>query len=301
MPYSGLVGLVGTESITQSHDCWTLAFVPDPQKLATDNIEGYYNTLIQYVVDEKTSRNIQMVIQIGDSVDTGNDDGEWTIANTAMNKLDGEVDYMVAIGNHDYDDDTGSNRTATRFDTTYPLATHNAMTGAISDVYPTGKTHNTAIKKTIGAFTYLIINIEYLPRTAAITWAEDIITDHGTGVDYIFVATHDLLDKDGVRQSDTELTDLWNDLLSQDSRIRLVLSGHVGDGGSGLGVAARRTDGNVHQHVLNYQTFNGDIEDTGLVRFYTINQADHSVSVTTYNPITDTQLTDSQNQFTFNL
>ena len=298
MSFSGVTGFGGTRSMRKASDGWTLAFIPDPQKLST-NGDGNYDDLIQYVVDQKQARNIKMVLQIGDSVDRGNSNSQWAIADAAMSILDGKLPYLVSIGNHDYDDDKGIVRAATRFDAAYPIASFRNTNHFIDDVYPTNSTHNTAARITVGSYQYLFINIEHLPRTDAIAWANSIATNYGGSADYIIVATHNLLDPSGNREADAELTALWDNFLSQHSKIRLVLCGHVGGTG---GVVSRRTDGLVHQHMLNYQTDTGNnFNNSALVRFYHFNQSNHQVAVTTYNPITDTSLTDSQNQFTFSL
>lgn len=273
---------------------FTICVLPDLQKLTSNSDVDDYNDVIAYIVSQKTARNIQMVVDVGDTMDDGGDSAQVAIANAALAQLDGEIPYIIGIGNKDYNDATGASRTATNFNANYPLATYQTYDWFIDDEYPTGETTNIATKITVGDYTYLFISIEYLPRADALTWAQGIV-DSNTDADYIFVNTHAFLDSDGTRFTDSSITNLWNDFITQNDKIEIVWCGHV------MG-PQRRTDGNVHQHLHNEQDQTGnDYKDSAYIRFYEIDQTDHSVSVTTYNPLTDDQLTDSANQFTFNL
>lgn len=282
----------------QATQVFTIVMLPDTQRLC--NNPSVYDELIQYIVDQKVARNIKMVLHVGDTVDDGTNSSFHAIADSALAKLEGQIPFLIGIGNKDYDDGSGASRTASAFNAAHPLSMYQNYDWFIDDEYPTGETANTAAKITVGQTTYLFINIEYLPRTAAITWAQGIVDDN-PDADHIIVSNHYVLENNGVRGSNAAITDLWDDFLSQNAKIRLVLSGHVG-GTTTTPAAARRTDNGVHQHVLNPQTITGDNwADGALVRFYEIDQSDHSVSVTTYNPHNEVAWTDSANQFTFNL
>ena len=282
---------------------WTLVVVPDLQEIASHDTDSYAET-IQYILNQQEARNIQMVMFVGDNVDDGASSSQWTVANNALALLEGEIPFSIGIGNHDYDDDTGVSKAATSFNSAFPLSMYQNYSWFIDDEYPTGETTNHAVKLTIGQYTYLFINIEYQPRTAAITWAQGIV-DNNTDADYIIVNNHYFLGDDSggeaTRWTDTSVTDLWDDFISQNNKIRLVVCGHVAGTATDPAVS-RRVDGSVNQHLFNAQTLTGDnYNATAYLRFYEIDQSDHSVSVTTYNPIIDTALTDSDNQFSFNL
>lgn len=273
---------------------FTIVVIPDTQKLTSNSASGEYTDLIQYILDEKEARNIQMVIHTGDTVDDGGDSGMNAEAGAALSLLEGEIPYIIGIGNKDYDDGGGTSRAATGFNGNFPLATYQTYDWFIDDVYPSGETVNAAAKITVGDYTYLFISIEFLPRTAAIEWAQGIV-DSNTDADLIIVNSHFVLDSDGDRAPDSEVSALWDDFITQNDKIQLVLSGHVQG-------PRRRTDNGIHQHLHNEQDQAGnDYQDSAYIRFYEVDQTDHSVSVTTYNPLTDDQLTDSENQFTFSL
>jgi hypothetical protein len=78
---------------------FTVAFLGDTQNYSTYN-PAIFNQVTQWLVDNKSSRNIQFVVQDGDIV---NNDlaGEWNNARAAMQRLDGVVPYAVVRGNHD--------------------------------------------------------------------------------------------------------------------------------------------------------------------------------------------------------
>jgi hypothetical protein len=288
--------VITTRNIEPNADqVFTLVVIPDTQKLTSNSDADDYNELIEYVVEQIPARNIKMVVHTGDVVDDGGSSAEHAIANTALAQLEGEVPFLIGIGNNDYDDDSGNSRTATDFNSSFPLSMYQSYEWFIDDEYPTGETTNIAAKVTVGRTTYLFISVEFQPRSGALTWAQGIYDNHAGDADYVIVNTHFLLEDTGVRSTNSAVVDLWDDFISQNAKIKLALSGHVAG-------PQRRTDSGIHQHLHNEQDQSGnDFKDSAYLRFYEIDQSDHSVSVTTYNPLTDDQLTDSANQFSFNL
>lgn len=300
--YSGMSSIEGLSSIgdpvTVADEVWTLVMVPDTQHLSFygNNLDN----LFQYVVDEAPSRNIKMMMHMGDIVaGFGDQNNQWTKADLAFDvwKNSG-IPFLANIGNHDFENSSyQSNRLATDYKALMDLSWHQGQDWFIDDTYD-GMT-NTASKITVGNYTYLFVSVEHLPRAAAVTWVTDLIDVHYSDVDYIFLSVHMLLLGNGTRTTNPAVVALWDAVKDYD-KLRLTLSGHVYDGDDPA--KARRTDDGIHQHCLNYQNETGSNYDaSGVVRFYTIDQSDHSVTVDTWNGILNTEYTDSDNKFTFNL
>lgn len=300
---------------------WTLGVIPDTQNLAAYNATAY-NTLLSGVTGD-------FFIHLGDVVNNGKRPSEWQTATNAFNNL--SPPGLIAIGNHDYDDDaqgTTYQRDSDSFNAFFSLADIQNEPWFVSS-YPANQTDNTAAGIIAGGNKWLFLSLEFFPRQAAIDWAEAIIAS--TSPDRIILATHMYLTPDGVPQDeygtpggqqggpvfysvcDFSTTadcasgeELYTNFISNLSVPTLVLNGHdVASGNSPNGIAgqdayARRTDGMIHQHLANYQNRNANnYNDAAFYREYTFTGDD--VSVTTYNPVTDTYLTDPENQFTFSL
>ena len=91
---AGITGLTSIKGSTGLDCCpsaadqetWTLVVIPDTQRLAPNNATAY-NSLIQWIVDNKTTEDIQMVMHVGDLVNLGSSSAEWNVAETAMDRL----------------------------------------------------------------------------------------------------------------------------------------------------------------------------------------------------------------------
>ena len=80
---------------------WSLVIVPDTQNYMTLN-NGIAPQISQWIVDNKTTQNIGLVVHVGD-ITNNNSTTEWSRAKTMIQTLDGEVPYILNTGNHDLD------------------------------------------------------------------------------------------------------------------------------------------------------------------------------------------------------
>ena len=80
---------------------WSMVVLPDTQAYDTPSEALVFNAMTQWVVDNKTSRNIQVVVGTGD-ITNNNTATQWNIVKTAIGTLDNEVPYILPTGNHDY-------------------------------------------------------------------------------------------------------------------------------------------------------------------------------------------------------
>lgn len=299
---------------------WTLAVIPDTQRLARDNPTAF-NNMVQWLVDNKDTEDIRMVMHLGDMVDDGGSTTEWSRADTALSRLHGEIPWITLAGNHDYDDD-GAGSTYERDETNlanYFPASEWASYDWYIDEY-NGVVSNQAATLTLGGVKYLFLSLEIFPRSAVLTWAENIITAQNP--DRIILGTHMFLLPDGTPQeygdssgggspefysfcdyrTDADCTsgkDLYDNFISQHDNIILVMNGHdISATTPGEGWSRRTTtvNGNtINQHFFNYQNLSGN--DRAWLRLYRFDQSDNTCDVETYNPVTDSNKTDSGNQF----
>src|SRR5262249_36851310 len=65
-----------------------------------------------WIADHSQDENIQLVVALGDIVDGGGALAPWQNADAAYRLIEGKAPYMIAIGNHDYDQNNPAGRTA---------------------------------------------------------------------------------------------------------------------------------------------------------------------------------------------
>ena len=101
--------------VASSPGDFTVVVLPDPQNYSQYN-PGIFDAQTQWIAANAVAQNIQVVLDVGDTIGNAMDSTEWQNANQSIAILDqSEVPYAIAIGNHDYDTSPPTNRQATYF------------------------------------------------------------------------------------------------------------------------------------------------------------------------------------------
>jgi hypothetical protein len=288
---------------------FTIAALPDTQ-FYSKSYPQILTAETQWIADHAAQMNIQLVVGLGDIVDSGGQVYQWQNADLAYRILDGKVPYVAAIGNHDYDLNNPAGRTAStvNFNAYFGPRRYAGKTW-YKGQYPSGSSENFYGVFTFGGKQYLVLVLECFPRNSALNWAAAVMKNH-PGMDTI-VVTHAYTYADSTRMDrcdgnsaasfgvaqDNDGEQVWEKFASKYSNITMVLNGHVvqGDG------TGRRTDLGVNGNIVNqmlsdYQSWpNGG---NGFIRLITVKPALNQVVVKTYSPYTNQWLTDAHNQFT---
>ncbi|MBN1340965.1 MAG: metallophosphatase, partial [Bacteroidales bacterium] len=90
---------------------------------------------------------------------------------------------------------------------------------------------------------------------------------------------------------------MWEKLVSQYPNIRMVVSGHVLNSGTGKLVSTGKHGNKVYQMLANYQM--GVKGGNGYLRIVNIDTKKRKISVRTYSPYTGQYNTDTEHQFEF--
>ena len=290
-------------------DEFTIVALPDTQFYSSLNPQ-IFAAQTQWIANHVQNQNIQLVVGLGDIVDSGADLVQWQNADAAYRLLAGKVPYMIAIGNHDYDQNNPAGRTAsTKNFNAFFGPGHYAGAAWYKGSYPAGSNENFYGVVTVNGRNYLIVVLEFAARDSALVWADGILKAN-QDKDAIIV-THMFTYSDNTRISgcdqnsaasfgvgqDNNGEDMWWKLVRKYPNIHLVLSGHVVEG-DGTG---RRMDlglgGNlVNQILSDYQS--DPLGGSGYLRIMRISPSLNRVSVTSYSPYLDSFLTDDHNQFT---
>jgi len=295
---------------------FTVVVLPDTQYY-TDEIRGatmrMFTAQTQWVADNKTRENIRAVIGLGDIVDNGDASAEWQKADSAYRILDrAAVPYAPVLGNHDYDTNLNAGNRAARNYNTYFGPSRFLGYSWYGGGYPAGSNENFYITFTAGTRSYLVIALEYYPRTNAVQWAQRVVD--GNPDKEVIITTHSYLDDDGRRivkggrhgpqsdglasDNDNDAEELWAKFVKKNKNIILVVSGHVCQG---ISIMARRSDegdnGNlVHQLLADYQWLpNGG---NGYMRIMKFRPSKRIIEVRTYSPYLKAFMRDASNQFT---
>ena len=299
-----LVVLTATAgAMAQSADDFTIVVLPDMQ-----NYSQFYPQIFdaqtQWIAKNVASQNIRLVIGEGDLVNTATDPVQWQNVEHSIGILEqADLPYVLAIGNHDYDSNPPTTRKATIFNQHFGPSRFYGRDYYGSTNYPAGSNENFYATFTWGSKSYLILVLEFVPRSSAVAWAASVLNANQDKE--VIVVTHSYLFYDGTTVDACDTQDmskdnngalLWTNLLSRYPNVSVVVGGHIAKN-----FRARRSDvgvdGNfVHQFFANWQDWtNGG---NGYLRIMKFSPSLNKLSVWTYSPYTGLYLTTSADQFT---
>jgi hypothetical protein len=280
--------------------------ITDLQHLATLNPTLYSDTT-SWIVNNAAAYNLKMVVYTGDFVDAFVTNPppppivpynatqlaqQWAVANDAMSKLlNAGIPYCWDAGNHDQT--PFGNSSGTMLGATYPAFNATAMRSKpywVSDIF---NSKNTAAKFTHGSYSFLIINLEFMANSSALTWMKNLLDSNPSA--NVIVATHGYLNADAAYNSSSSSTVAWNNAfkatLNGYPNVFLALSGHI-HGWNMTRVESR-------QEILFDRQEGNNQTGAASVRIYTFNVTSKKVAASTYCIDTQTWLTDAYNQFSF--
>ena len=306
----------------------TVIVLPDTQYYAAW-FPDIYNAQTDWIVAQAQARNIQAVLHVGDIVDTYDSVDQWNNATPAMRKLDGVVPYVLVPGNHDVYGDL--NVRGTIINNYFAPQTMPWIAGT----FETGKIENNYALIDIGPRKYLVIGLEWGPRSTVLAWADGILKSYAAYP--AIVVTHAFLDGDGrynwgdatirINQAwdphwyaETYAADnnvpvadvndgeeIYQKLIVPNPNVRLVFSGHV-LGDLTLGAVGRVTDvrpdgTHIHQMMADYQVIQKGGLDCGLgyLRILEFDSGKKEIRVSTYSPYLSQTMTLPEAEAAFTL
>src|SRR4051812_28680372 len=290
-------------------DDFTIVALPDTQ-IYSMSYPQIFKAQTQWIANNAAAKNIKLVLMEGDIVNGGGETYQWQNADAAMKILDGKVPYMVAMGNHDYNQNQPLGRTAsaTNFNKWFGPARY-AGQSWYKGTYTAGSNENYYGIFTFAGKEYLVLVLEAFPRDGVLDWANQVLAaNHGREA---ILLTHAYLYYDNTRIGRCDdfnaakigATDgndgeqMWPKLISKQSNVSLVISGHVTPGDGTGRLAELGENGNlVNQVVADYQ--NRTNGGNGYMRIMTFHPSSNTISVQTYSPYTGLYMTDAENQFT---
>ena len=293
---------------SQNSSDFTFILLPDTQNEA-QYFPAVLSSQTQWIVNSHANLNIQAVLGLGDIVNDGASPTQQSNADAAIRMLDtAGIPYFLGIGNHDYDggeDDGVVARAVTGFNQWWGPSRY-ASKSYYRGNFPSGSNENFYGVLTINGKQYLILVLEFIPRTSSLNWAGQIVQANPDKE--VIVVTHSFLFVDGTTadrcdtedkpRSDNDGEQMWENFVSKYANIIMVVNGHLT-----AGEFARRADLGINGNLINsmfsnYQTdANGG---NGWLRIVTFHPDANTISVQTYSPFLNSYRTDAGNQFTVN-
>ncbi len=291
---------------------FSIVLLPDTQNYSQYTPQ-IYNRQTQWIADNREKLKIAFVLHEGD-LTNNNEIREWESADAAMAILDAAgVPYAAATGNHD----TGKGgTTGTRdvgyFNHYFPVSRFTNLQG----VYEAGHEENSYHTFTAGGIDWLVLSLEFGPRTAVLDWANKVIANHPNR--RVMVVTHAYMYSDDTRigpgddwnphsyttcakatgdQVCNDGEEMWANLIKGHENISFVFSGHILHDGVGTLVSTGDHGNQVYQMLANYQ-FEPN-SGNGWLRILTFYPEMQKVIVKTYSPYLDQYKTEPHQQFEF--
>ncbi len=235
-----------------------------------------------------------------------------TVSNGVKPLESAGIPYSLAIGNHDSEATGGpstgqdhkwgkcrvypagtnkcshtyiNQRDTTTFNSYFNVARFGAVPSG--GQFQAGKVDNVYSEFTAGGKTWMVLSLELWPRASVVSWANSVVAAHPQ--DNVIVTTHSFFDPTchvadsstvkakGYQYGDTSPRYLWNNLISKYSNIKMIVSGHVGNGCS---IVLTGHNGNKILGLLN--CFHSTT--TNPIRFLTFDTAADSVNTYVYGP-----------------
>jgi len=321
----GLTALGTTASTGQQPDYWTVVALPDTQVYAKERTP-YAKDQTQWIADNAAAENIAFVSHEGDVVDHGDDDAEWQYMDEAMSTLDGVVPYATVTGNHDYATLWDRNSSVAKYREYFGPSRYEGRDwfgGAGPSNGDEGRDNLSTYQLfSAGGYDFLHLALEWEPPgtvddpSTPLGWGQSVLDQYPDRA--AILTTHSYLRDEPQRrtrklQEASEIGNtgqtVWEDLVSQNSQIFMVLCGHWHEGTGESGGEAHQVSTNdagasVYELLANYQFRpNGGNGFMRRIEFRPGDGADapDRIQVRTYSPSTGAEKTDSDSQFGFDL
>lgn len=220
---------------------YEIAIFPDIQNMIELH-QADSRTMFQWLKDSAVYYNVKAMIQVGD-ITNRNTTAEWDTLTSQLNLIAATdiIPYSFAVGNHDYGNGfTPAPRDATNYNNYLGVAHYTGKSFYGGHYGSTNE--NFWIQFNAGTRKYLVMNLEFLPRDAVVTWAGGILDSVYTAdpAREVIINTHAVITTYGELSTDTSVytgdtygmsadnsgQELWDKLIKKKPNIKWVVSGH---------------------------------------------------------------------------
>lgn len=272
-------------AIVAGKNAYVFAVLPDTQSYtSTDSaeIQAFFGNMTDWLVAQKDTLAIEHVIHVGDVTDNNNEP-QWIIAEDALERLDGELSYTLAVGNHDQ----AVGGTAANFESLiddYFTPEQLGVEGTYDGYDQPSLRNSYQTLATRDGTNWLILNLEFGAPDDVLRWASEVIEDH---LDHrVILDTHSWNGGDkridplsepltgenggwgyGIRDDQRGVNDgedIWRELVSKYPNMTFTFNGHNFLDGAETVVSYAAGGNPVYQIFANYQNgISGEITGAG--------------------------------------
>lgn len=291
----------------QQEEWFSVVALPDTQHYSGSYPE-IFAAQTAWIAENADAMRIRFVVGLGDVVNHGSSSRQWQNADAALSLLDGKVPFLMAAGNHDYDEDRPALRSTVNFNSVLGPWRFRQY-GWYGGGFPAGSNENAYGLFEAAGRKFLVLVLEFTPRRATLDWAASLLAAHPDRD--VIVVTHSFMYSDGTRVKrcdeaaaeaygvgdDHDGNELWEQFLIGQPRVFLVLSGHIVTGkGVGRRVDIGRNGNVVHQVLSNYQSWPQG--GKGYLRILSFYPSRKEIKVRTYSPYLQEYLTSPEHELT---
>jgi len=304
----------------KAQSAFTFVLLPDVQNYSKfKRNQPILDIMMNWILASKDSLNTKLVLSTGDLVEHDNiinPDGlkmdqtgkqQWQFVAQAFGKLDGQLPYVTATGNHDYNifSYTHSPKQTHFFEYFYPEK--NKLNQALlrevaANIYGQPSLENAVYEwQSPNGKPFLIMSVEFAPRDTVLNWAKQTLAQKKYANHTVILLTHSFLNYKNER-IESEKYDLpganygqaiWDKLIKSSPNIQLVISGHIGAKDDARKHVAYRKDKNmagktVHQLTFNAQAMGGGHYGNGgdgWLRTLSFSADGKTIAVKTFSPL----------------
>jgi autotransporter-associated beta strand protein len=288
---------------------FTLVALPDTQYYTAGLYGGtpaIFTNQTQWIINNRTNRNITYVTQLGDCVehgDNGGNNSEWRNATNALYRLEDPVatqfppfgiPYGVAVGNHDNSTDSSGVGTTT-FYNQYFGESHFQPYNYYGGHFGTNNDNHFDLFSA-GGMDFVVLYFEY-DETATNTnapvyiWANNVLATNANR--RAIVVSHWILNDGGSFGPQGQT--IYN-ALKGNSNLFLMLCGHINTG-TGEALRSDIFNGRIVWSALSDYQQRSPSGGNGLLRLYEFSPANNVIHVKTYSPWLNQSETDADSQF----
>jgi hypothetical protein len=291
---------------------FTIVALPDTQYYASALNGGspaMFNSQTHWAVDNLSTENIAYVVQLGDCVEHGDNDGntiEWDNAWTALSALEDPsttllpfgIPYGVSVGNHDQSPEGDVTGTTALYNAYFGVS-HFSGKSYYGGHYGTNNNNWYDLFSASG-MNFIVVSMEYdtIGNSAVLQWANDLLQTYSDR--RAIVVSHYITDSSG------DISKGLNSSFGQQGRtiynslrgnpnLFLMLCGHIVVGGEGQRVDVFNGH-TVYSLLSNYQSREGG--GNGWLRTLHFSPQHNQLSVQTYSPWLSQFENDADSSFT---
>lgn len=243
-------------------------------------------TMTEWIAKNAKPLNVKYVLHVGDMVNVGGDKQQWDNFDASMQVLDGNVPYVLAVGNHDFDKIAGK-RSTVLFDKHFPAERFSKLPS-----FPTKEADKANTYRTFSAagIEWLIVTMPFLPTDAQLEGANRVVKEHPAH--RVIVLTHSYLTHTGRDKSGIYI---WEKLVKRYQNISLVICGHL----STVHFVSQGDQGNkVYEMLFDWQN-DKKPEPNSYLAILEFDPEAAKLAVKSYSPTLNKYMTDKRSQFEF--